>query len=208
MGWGKSAGFAEQLAYHLKAPVDAILRNDAAAHATRELLARELVQGRDRLAGKKVVVWEFAMRELSVGDWKLIELPAVVARVPSAVVPAAGAFYAPEDGAAAVKVTATVAAVAKHPRPGSVPYKDHIFAVLLSDVSGAGVPAGSRAVVYTWSMTNNVLTPASGWKAGDRVELSLKSWNDVAATNERFNRGELEDETLQLEPPCWGEFLK
>jgi len=208
MGWGKSAGFAEQLAYHLKAPVDTILRNDAAAHATRELLARELAQGRDRLAGKKVVVWEFAMRELSVGDWKLIELPAVVARVPSASVAPAGAFYAPEDGAVAVKVTATVAAVAKHPRPGSVPYKDHIFSVLLSDVSGPGVPTGSRAVVYTWSMTNNVLTPASGWKAGDRVELSLKSWNDVAATNERFNRGELEDETLQLEPPCWGELTK
>lgn len=210
MGWGKSAGFVEQLAVQLGGPVDAILRNDAAAHATRELLARELAQGRDRLAGKKIVVWEFAMRELSVGDWKLIQLPAVPARVPAGegATATVGAFYAPADGADPVRVTATVTALAKHPRPGSVPYKDHIFAVQLSDVSGTGVPAGSRAMVYLWSMSDNVLTPASGWKAGDRVTLTLKSWADVAGTYERFNRGELDDDALQLETPCWGEPAK
>ncbi len=212
MNWGGGGGFVEQLSFQLQSPVDAILRNDAGAHATRSKLAHIHLNGGDRLAGKKVVVWEFAMRELSVGDWKPIHFVRNPNRlrvsVATSAVATTGAFYAPEDGAADVKVTATVAAVAKHPRPGSVPYKDHIFAVLLSDVSGPGVPAGSRAVVYTWSMTNNVLTPASGWKAGDRVELALKSWNDVAATNERFNRGELEDETLQLEPPCWGELSK
>ena len=42
MGWGKSAGLVEQLAFALQAPVDAILRNDAAAHATRDLLAIEV----------------------------------------------------------------------------------------------------------------------------------------------------------------------
>jgi len=207
MRWGKSAGFVEQLAFHLRAPVDAILRNDAGAHATRDLLAHELAIGHDRLTGKKVVVWEFAMRELSVGDWKLINLPAAAPR-PAAVAPVAGGFYVPADGGAPVRVTATVAAASKFPRPGSVPYKDHIFAVSLTGVTGPGVPANSRAVVYLWSMKDNVLTPASGWKAGDKVTLDMKSWNDVSANYERFNRSELDDESLQLEPPCWGEPVK
>jgi len=205
MGWGKSAGLVEQLSYDLHLPVDAILRNDAGAHATREILARDLAQGHDRLAGKRVVVWEFAMRELSVGDWKIIDLPqAQPASSPAP--PAAGAgFYVPADGSAPVRVTATVDSLSKFPSPGSVPYKDHIFAVSLTDVSGAGVPAGSRAVAYLWSMRNNVLTKASEWKAGDRVTLDLKSWNDVSGQYDRFNRSELDDQSLQLQPPCWGE---
>ena len=71
MGWGASAGFVEQLSYTLRQPIDAILRNDAGAFATRELLGQELARGRDRLHGKRVVVWEFAMRELASGTWDL-----------------------------------------------------------------------------------------------------------------------------------------
>lgn len=200
MGWGTSAGLVEQLAFALQAPVDAILRNDAAAHATRDLLARELAQGHDRLAGKKVVVWEFAMRELSVGDWRLIDLPAAAPRPP-----AAGKFYAPPEGGGSVRVTGEVTALSKFPRPGSVPYKDHIFSVSLAGLTGPGVPENSLAVVYLWSMKDNVLTSASGWKTGDRVTLDLKSWNDVAGDHERFNRSELDSEELQLEIPAWGE---
>ena len=74
MGWGTSAGLAEHLALALNRPVDAIRRNDAGAHATREMLALELTSGCNRLAGKKVVVWEFAARELAQGDWKLLDL--------------------------------------------------------------------------------------------------------------------------------------
>jgi len=210
MRWGKSAGFVEQLSFHLRAPVDAILRNDAGAHATRDLLARDLAQGHDRLVGKKIVVWEFAMRELSVGDWKLTDLPAasVAATSPPVTATTAGVFYVPSDGGAPVRVTATVATVSKFPRPGSVPYKDHIFTVSLTGVAGPGVPANSRAVVYLWSMKDNVLTVASGWKPGDRVTLDLKSWNDVSAEYDRLNRSESADESLQLEPPCWGEPVK
>ena len=40
------------------------------AFATRQALWRQLSHGEDRLAGKRVVIWEFASRELSVGDWK------------------------------------------------------------------------------------------------------------------------------------------
>jgi hypothetical protein len=75
MGWGAAAGLAPQLALALSRPLDVIAQNDSGAFVTRQALARELAAGNDRLAGKRVVIWEFAARELSAGDWKRIELP-------------------------------------------------------------------------------------------------------------------------------------
>jgi SGNH hydrolase-like domain, acetyltransferase AlgX len=75
MGWGAAAGLGPQLALALGRPLDVIARNDSGAFVTRRALAREIAAGNDRLAGKRVVIWEFAARELSAGDWKRIELP-------------------------------------------------------------------------------------------------------------------------------------
>ena len=83
MNWGCAAGLAEQLSFALNRPVDTILRNDDGAYATREMLSRELAQGEDRLAGKKVVVWQFAARELAVGDWKLLDMTLKQSRKPA-----------------------------------------------------------------------------------------------------------------------------
>jgi len=73
MGWGESAGLAPTLALALGRGVDVIAQNDSGAFATRQALARALAVGEDRLAGKRVVIWEFAARELSVGDWKRLD---------------------------------------------------------------------------------------------------------------------------------------
>lgn len=75
MGWGEAAGFVEQLSYVLQRPVDRIIQNDQGAHATRALLSREAGDANDRLAGKRVVIWQFATRELAFGDWRVIPLP-------------------------------------------------------------------------------------------------------------------------------------
>lgn len=77
MGWGASAGLAEQLAVELQQPLDQIARNADGAHATRQQLARELTADKDRLAGKRVVIWQFTVRELCSGDWPTIPLPRV-----------------------------------------------------------------------------------------------------------------------------------
>jgi alginate O-acetyltransferase complex protein AlgJ len=74
MGWGESAGLAEQVSYALQRPVDRIVQNDDGAYATRVLLAREIGGSTDRLGGKRVVIWQFAARELAFGDWRVIEL--------------------------------------------------------------------------------------------------------------------------------------
>ena len=64
---GHGAGLVEHVSYALNRPVDRIVQNDNGAWATREMLQRG---GADRLSGKRVVVWQFAARELAAGDWK------------------------------------------------------------------------------------------------------------------------------------------
>ena len=72
MGWGASAGLAEQLSYTLRRPLDRLVQNDQGAFATRAMLRRDP----DRLDGKRVVVYQFAARELAFGDWQVLPLPA------------------------------------------------------------------------------------------------------------------------------------
>ena len=83
MGWGTSAGLVPQLARALGRDVDVIARNDAGAHATRRMLLDALAGGEDRLAGKTVVVWELASRELAVGDFKPIDWSVLAAGGPA-----------------------------------------------------------------------------------------------------------------------------
>ena len=75
MGWGEAAGLVEHLSFALQRPVDRITQNDDGAYATRDLLVREASGAADRLAGKRVVVWQFATRELAIGDWRVQLLP-------------------------------------------------------------------------------------------------------------------------------------
>jgi alginate O-acetyltransferase complex protein AlgJ len=70
MGWGTSAGLAEQLSHALGRPLDRIVQNDEGSFATRALLARDP----GRLARTRVVVYQFAARELAFGDWSVIGL--------------------------------------------------------------------------------------------------------------------------------------
>jgi alginate O-acetyltransferase complex protein AlgJ len=75
LGWGTGAGLAEQLSFLLQRPVDRIAVNAGGAYASRQALARELAAGRDRLRGKRVLVYELAARELASGDWRLVWEP-------------------------------------------------------------------------------------------------------------------------------------
>jgi hypothetical protein len=199
LGWGESAGLVEHLSYWLgPRPLDCILRNSDGAFATREILSRELARGRDRLAGKKLVIWEFAARELAFGDWKMIEMKLGQ--------PAPAKFFVPKMGES-VTASGTVEAISTVPRPGSVPYKDHVLSLHLTDltIEGREETAGLEALVYAESMRDNVLTAAARFRPGDRVTLRLRSWADVSDKYEKINRSEIDDPAVQLEEPCWGE---
>ncbi|MEY2499995.1 MAG: alginate O-acetyltransferase complex protein AlgJ [Verrucomicrobiota bacterium] len=198
LGWGESAGFAEHLSRALRRPIDCILRNSDAAFATREMLSRELARGRDRLAGQKLVIWEFAARELAFGDWKMLEMKLGQ--------PVPAKFFVPKPGQS-VTATGTIEAISAAPRPGSVPYKDHILALHLTDlmVDGREESAGLEAFVYAESMRDNALTAIARLRAGDRVTFRLRPWSDVSEQYEKINRSEIDDPAVQLEEPCWGE---
>lgn len=70
LGWGSGAGLAAQLSAELGRPVDTLAINDNGSYATRAALAAGIRRGRDRLSGKRVVIYTFASRELAFGDWR------------------------------------------------------------------------------------------------------------------------------------------
>lgn len=75
LGWGEGAGLVEHLSVALDRPIDRIVQNDQGAGATRAMLARELRGASDRLSTTRVVIWQFATRELALGDWVVVPLP-------------------------------------------------------------------------------------------------------------------------------------
>jgi hypothetical protein len=201
MNWGSAAGLAEQLSYVVRRPIDRISQNDSGAFATRQTLAQELARGNDRLAGKRLVIWEFAARELALGDWKLIPLPDPPA-------PKASRPVAPPTDEAPIIVRATIEATAGVPRPGSVPYRDAITALHLSGIEAIrGAAPGGQIVVYVLGMQNNHWTAAARYKPGSTVTLRLQPWENVASKYGSLTRIDLDDPDFTLVdlPLFWGE---
>ncbi len=200
MGWGDSGGFVEHLSHLLQQPVDRIVRNDQGAYATRQLLARELARGRDRLAGKKVVVYQFASRELAFGDWQIVALE-LKQPVPST--------FLSLGAGKRLQVHGVVRGISTVPRPGSVPYRDHVVSMHLVDITSVDNPESfSQAVVFMQSMENNVWTRAARVRPGDEIDLMLSSWSDVVRVKDGLNRSELDSLDLQLQEPLWGELVE
>ena len=93
--------------------------------------------------------------------------------------------------------------------PDKVTYADHVIALHLTDLrrtSGDSIPG--EAVVYTMGMKNRELTPEAFLRAGDRIQITLKSWQDNEMQYGGFNRNELDDIELQLQEPVWGEKIR
>ena len=199
MNWGSAAGLAEQLSCVLNRPVDTILRNNDGAYSTRETLSRELAHGEDRLAGKKVVVWQFAARELAVGDWKLLDMPLKQTRKPANDLPTVSRE---------VIVSGTIVAKSMAPRAGQMPYAHHIFTLDLTDLQvHSGTLTEPKIAVYLFSMRNHQNTPAFSWLVGKRVKLKLQPWKpEFFRRYGRINRTETDD--VELKRPWWGEVIE
>ena len=199
MGWGEGAGLGEQLSYALQQPVDVILQNDAGSFATRQLLAKELAHGRDRLSGKKILIWQFACRELTSGNWKKIAMDLHEKPVSD--------FYTPLEGEYKT-VDALVLAVSSSPVPGSVPYQDNVLTLHLDDISDieTGEEYG-QALVYGFGMQKNILSLLAKVRPGDSIKIRLVDWDMVQAKYSSYRRTTLDDEMIELELPVWGDIL-
>jgi alginate O-acetyltransferase complex protein AlgJ len=204
MSWGEAAGLAEQLSLLTARPVDRIAQNDSGAYATRQALALDLARGNNRLSGKRVLIWQFAIRELAVGDWKL--LPLAPAR------PAAPEHGKHPDASLVAQFTARgkIQAISPVPEPGSVPYRDAIVAVHLVDVKSLGGTVDRpEIVVYLWGMRDNRLTSAAKYRPGQLVTFELAPWEQAQKRFGRFTRIELDDPDFRLIdlPTYWTETI-
>lgn len=193
MNWGDNGGFAEALGACLGEPIDAILRNDAGAFSTRQLLANELKRGRDRLEGKQILIYEFAIRELANGDWKILDMTVGNAKESH--------FLCVTEEKT---VSATVLAISPVPRPYSAPYKDHVMSLHLGDID----EGSEQAIVYIVSMQNNIWTPAAKLRVGDRIKIQLSPWSRMEQKFGSWNRSEFDDEELALADPAFGILTK
>ncbi len=196
MNWGRDAGFAEALSIQLKRPVDAIIRNDSGAYATRRELAKTLRKGKDVLAGKRVVVWMFAARELALGDWQLIPLER----------PASSVTESNDTPVAAGTAQGVISAVSDRPQAGAV-YKNYIFKMYVKGLVGADGTAlgGGEGVVHVFGMRDRKILPIAAAMPGDRVTLTLRPWEEVEAEYSTIKSGELEDMMLEIDKTLyWG----
>ncbi len=204
MNWGSAAGLAEQLSFLLQRPVDRLAQNDGGSHAVRQSLVQEMARGNDRLAGKQIVIWQFAARELAFGDWKRFPFPK----------PLPDGAKSPRrttgDDTAELVVRGEVRAAAGAPQPGTVPYRDAVTGVHLVSVEALhGSRVTKELVVYLWGMRDNRLTSAAHFAPGQKVTLTLTPWDTVRERYERFNRIELDDPDFRLVelPTYWAEVM-
>jgi alginate O-acetyltransferase complex protein AlgJ len=204
LGWGESGRAGRALERGARRALDRLrcCGTSDAAFASREMLdERSSRAGEIGSPGRRSVIW--AIRGARAGVW---ELEAVEMKLGT---PVPSRFFTPTAGEE-VAVSGTVEAIGAVPRPGSVPYADHVTAVHLTDVTVPHLREEEprQAVVYMLSMRDNVWTPAARLRAGERVTLRVKAWTDVAPQYEQINRSEIDDPELQLEEPAWGELVQ
>ncbi|MDY7094749.1 MAG: hypothetical protein SX243_17390 [Acidobacteriota bacterium] len=211
LGWGDSAGLAEQLSFYLGRSVDRISANDGG-----DLTVRRRLQGLPpkRFAPKRLVIYQLALRELAFGDWRVLE--------PALPEPSEEPWEEPRDGtsgeeapgdadpppvehdpSAPLTVRGTIEAMASVPNPASTPYRDALVALRLGDLASPGGELPESILVYTWGMRDRRLTTAAGWNPGQELELQIVPWARVAPELETLQRLELDDAGALLLDAYW-----
>lgn len=188
MNWGASAGFVEHLSYRLQRPVDRIIINAGGSFTTRQELAKPTQK--NRLDGKRLVIYEFAMRDLGAGDWRLFGLPAPAADTPDV-------SAAPSGEPGQLIVEGRVHQSTAVPKPGTVPYRDYLAGIHLKDVRTAkGTLEHQEILVFAWGMQDNRWTSIATAKPGQTLRLWLTPWEEVEDKYGGYNRGEPADEAI------------
>jgi SGNH hydrolase-like domain, acetyltransferase AlgX len=182
--WGRDSGLAERLSDHLGRDIDVLAINAGGSSSVRQSLARSP----ERLLGKKAVVYEFSMRDLSGGDWKVIPLPHPVKS------------QSPAPVAGEVSVTGTVVEVSEIPPPGANPYRDFVRSLRLRAGEGSDV---RDMLVFVQAVRDKISTGAESLRPGDRVTFRLVPWANVEERFGSLNRSELQGPSADLPDVYW-----
>lgn len=196
MGWGEDAGFPEHLGANLGFPIDCILRNGDGAHATRAELSAELARGKDRLAGKKLVIWQFSATELTAGNWKPMTYQVgQLANSDEFLEINVGEFR---------KITATITSMGPVPHPKSTVYKDYVGYFELEEIPDKSAPTPKNTKIFSFGLVikDHQWTQLAGLRPGQKIKVTLGSWADAENEFGRHQRAEPDGE-LALEPPNW-----
>lgn len=196
LGWGEGGGFAEHLSYELNRPVDVLAINGGAAYSVRKDLV--LPENLERLARKKIVVYQFAMRELMDGDWRPIPLPEALPAVDATSPPEqARRFESTQvDDTAPPPPLRLIARVRKTsivPRPFTAPYANCVTYITL-DVEKVieGKYDDPELLGVFFAMEKNKWLPPASYKAGDRI---LATWVPNKNKPGRFRNMQAADDT-------------
>lgn len=162
LGLAGSAGLAEHLALHLKCPLDVIAISGGGASETREALRRRP----GGLDGKRIVAWQFSMRDLAgdPGRWRRVPLPP-----PGGTAPAP----APEAAGSRLEVLAEVVETSWVPEGF-----DYELCLAISELRVLEVISGEPEAGPLWvafaAVRDREPTRAASLRAGDRLRLSLE----------------------------------
>jgi len=192
LGWGESSGFVEHLSSELSRPIDKIVTNAGGSFLTRQTLVKEP----ERLDGKRVVVYQFASREIVFGIWKRLQIPE------TDTISVEGVDRTMKQGSEKT-IVGSIKDRTVPPVPGTVPYSDCIIALHLEKIESVGLP--DEFAVFVWGMQDNKWTDAAKYKVGQKVKLRIQEWASVQDNYGSYNRIELDNEDAWLLDIFWGE---
>lgn len=196
MGWGEGAGFAEHLSYELNRPIDTIALNGGGDYVVRQALLRP--ENLERLAHKKVVVYQFSMRDLLGGDWRTVALPQTLPATGTATpLDSTPRYEQTRSGntitAPTLDIVARVTKTSNVPRPHTTPYEDCVsYMALAVEKVINGQYEASEILGIFHAMEDNIWLPPAGYKIGDRILMALVPKKDMP---ERFRNMQATDDT-------------
>ena len=184
LGWGSGAGFAEHLSLSLGLPIDVVAINGGAAAGTRAELAGP--GGLERLENARVVVYEFADRDLTTENWKVLPLPAPKEPRAAEAAPPAGSTPARAEP---VVLHAKVLQVSPVPEPYSAPYADCLSTVRLEVLRvESGAFSDTHAIAVFLAMKDNEWLPPARFEPGTLVKVRLVPFKAAPSTIRSIRR--------------------
>jgi hypothetical protein len=177
LGWGVSAGLAAHLAYHLGCEVEAVAINGGGVNETRSILAHRP----NSLLGRKVVVWEFATRELMQSQWRTIPMAEDLGTETAKSVPTA------------VRTTfhVVVTSTSRIPNADASIYPNALTTLTVKVSAEKGAvkdPVNGEFLLALPCLRHHVPLPASRLHIGDSLLVTAIPWEMVAADVLRTKR--------------------